>query len=66
MRVANSVYLVGDERLLTRKDLINDARHVRGLFKMEGEDDLLLFFIFLPSVVLLWSRIRNLVKADRK
>lgn len=44
MQVANSVYLVGDERLLTRKDLINDADHVQGIFKLEGEDDLLLFF----------------------
>lgn len=44
MHVANSVYLVGDERLLTRKDLINDADHVQGLFKLEGEDDLPLFF----------------------
>lgn len=44
MQVANSVYLVGDERLLTRKDLINDADHVQALFKLEGEDDLPLFF----------------------
>lgn len=57
MRLINSLtckLLILSPRLLSHKDLINDADHLPGLFKMECGDDLPLFF-FLPSVILLWS-----------